>query len=167
MFGLTFGVWLSDCALLRFYITTPKLSYQLLLYCFKLEPPPPPDNVHLSSVGSRTLTFSWNPVNSSCHVLSYMYIITSVNCGVCPNITTEASATCVSVSVDGSVCLFQVQTTVCNNNHGPPSTSVPIILTGELMASLKIVYPLSQSTLFVYSTYHFTSQNCALFLRKG
>ena len=119
------------------FIDVP-LSYhnQLLLYCFKLEQPPPPDNVHLSSVGSRTLTFSWNPVNSSCHALSCMYSINSVNCGVCPTITIDTSAICVSVSVDGSVCLFQVQTTVCNNNHGPLSTGVPIVLLGELMASL-------------------------------
>ena len=79
----------------------------------------------------------------------------------------DTSATCISVSVDGSVCLFQIQTTVYNNNHmhGLLSTSVPVIPLGELMGSLKIVCPLL--TLFVYSTYHFTSQNCALFLRKG
>jgi hypothetical protein len=64
----------------------------------------------------------------------YIYNIISVNCGVCPTITTDTSVTCTSVSVDGSTCLFQVQTTVCNNNHGPLSTSVPIALTGEFMA---------------------------------
>ena len=75
------------------------------------------------------LTFSWNPV--SC--LAILYNITSRNCGVCPTITTEAFATCVDVPVDGSVCLFQVQTTVCNNSHGPLSSSVPITLTGEVL----------------------------------
>ena len=96
-----------------------------------IEPLPPPDNIHLSSVDSKTLTFSWNPVtNNSCHALSYS--ITSRDCGACPTITHDTFATCVNVPVDDSVCLFQVQTTVCNNNHGPLSSSVPITLTGEV-----------------------------------
>ena len=71
-------------------------------------------------------------MNSSCHVLAYS--ITSRNCGVCPTNTSDTSVTCFNVPVDSSVCLFQVQTTVCNNNHGPLSISVPVTLTGEFMA---------------------------------
>ena len=110
-----------------------------LLSCyFNLEPHPPPENVHLSSVDSKSLTFSWNPViNSSCQALSYS--ITSRNCGICPTTSTGVSVTCVSVPVDGSVCLFQVQTIVCHNNHGPLSASVPVELTGEFVASLEAI----------------------------
>ena len=101
----------------------------------------PPDNVHLSSVDSRSLTFSWNPVNSSCHT-ALAYGIASRSCGICPNITTDTFATCVNVPVDGSVCLFQVQTTVCNDNHGPLSlsTSVTVTLTGDFIITWKIVH---------------------------
>ena len=91
----------------------------------------------------------------SCHALTYG--TASSNCGVCP---INASATCTSVPVDGSACLFHVQTTVCDNNHGPLSTSVSIALTGEFMA-----YKLFTSidNIFIYSTSCFTSQNCAVF----
>lgn len=109
-------------------------AFPLLLLCciyFNLEKHPPLDNVHLSSVNSRSLTFNWNPVNSSCHFLGYS--IVSRRCGVCPTNTADTSVTCHNVPVDGLVCMFQVQTTICNNNHGPLSTSVPVTLKGEFM----------------------------------
>ena len=108
-----------------------QLAMEYYNICVFLELHPPPDNVHLGSVTSRALTFNWNSVNTSCH--AFAYSIASTNCGVCPINTTDTSVTCVNVSADGSVCMFQVQTTVCNNNHGPLSTSVPITLKGEFI----------------------------------
>ena len=105
--------------------------FDIILIILFVEPYPPPDHVHLSSVGTRSLVFSWNPVNStcSCHVL--VYNIASSNCGICPTNTTGTSVTCVRVPIDGIECMFQVQTTVYSNIHGPLSMSVSVVFKGE------------------------------------
>ena len=91
-------------------------------------------------------------MNSSCHALTYS--IASSNCGVCPSTIIDTSVTYFNVPVDGSVCLFQVQTTVCNNNHGPLSTSVSVRLTGESMASLKSTNIIVHIFCVQYQSFH-------------
>ena len=55
-------------------------------------PYPPPGNVHLESNDSNQITFAWDEVITQCS--SLRYVITAINCGVCPNTTTDTNVTC-------------------------------------------------------------------------
>ena len=56
------------------------------------DPPPPPENVHLSEVERNRLDFTWDPVQTTCPAVEYK--VTAVNCGVCPTATHNTSITC-------------------------------------------------------------------------
>ena len=63
------------------------------------------------------------------------YHITSTNCGVCPNITSNTSVTCTDISVDGRTCLVVIQTKGDGNNseHSEAaSTNLTIELQGKV-----------------------------------
>ena len=76
---------------------------------------PPPSELYLSTANfvSRGLTFRWSPVASDCPAIHY-YIQTS-HCGICPTTTNHTSVSCTDVPIDGSACIFAVQTVVCGN----------------------------------------------------
>jgi hypothetical protein len=46
---------------------------------------PSPSNIHVESNDSHQITFAWDEVTVQCSYLQY--IITAINCGVCPNTT--------------------------------------------------------------------------------
>ena len=48
-------------------------------------PHPPPTNIHIEGNNPHQITFVWDEVAVQCS--SRQYIITTINCGVCPNIT--------------------------------------------------------------------------------
>ena len=79
----------------------------------------PPGDVHTESIYSNQLVFSWSPVTAQCpHI---QYVITTRNCGICPNITNDTSVTCSDFIVnshENCTCLFAVQTKVCDSILG-------------------------------------------------
>ena len=74
--------------------------------------------------------FAWNKTTSA-QCSSIQYIITTVNCGVCPNITTNTNITCVHFGVSNRTCMFAVQTEICGQLVGPRSDYVIVNLFGK------------------------------------
>ena len=88
-------------------------------------PYPPPSNISIESNDSHHITFAWDEVTSQCS--SLQYIITAINCGVCPNTTTDNNVTChiqsdISQALRTSnTCMFAVQTEICGYLRGEKS----------------------------------------------
>ena len=96
-------------------------------------PYPPPTNVNIESNDSHQITFAWDEVPVQCPFLQY--IITAINCGLCPNITTDKNVTCDLQSNisprTNNICLFAVQTEVCGHLRGEKSDYVVVHMSGE------------------------------------
>jgi hypothetical protein len=94
---------------------------------------PPPDNVHIESSDSHQITFAWDEVTVQCS--SLQYIITAINCGVCPNTTADKNVTCDTQSHisqrTNNTCLFAVQTEICGYLQGKGSEYVIAHMNGE------------------------------------
>ena len=91
---------------------------------------PPPTNIHLENINSSQITFAWDEVTIQCS--SLQYVITAINCGVCPNTTTDKNVTC-TIQSDLSLrtrlsdtCLFAVQTELCGHLLGERSEYVVV-----------------------------------------
>ena len=95
-------------------------------------PYPPPNNVQVVDINQYVftgqLTFNWSSITAFCP--SAYYVITSINCGVCPTFTTYNQVTCENAAL-GHTCSFVVRTVVCGNIIGNPSNSVSAVLKGE------------------------------------
>ena len=96
-------------------------------------PYPPPSNVHVESNDSSQITFAWDEVTIQCS--SLRYVITAINCGVCPNTTADKNVTC-NIQSDISLrtndtCLFAVQTEICGYLLGEKSEYVTVHIDGE------------------------------------
>ena len=94
---------------------------------------PPPNNVHIEVNDSHQITFAWDEVTIQCS--SLRYIITAINCGVCPNTTADKNITC-NIQSDISLrtndtCLFAVQTQICGHLLGEKSDIVLVHIDGE------------------------------------
>jgi hypothetical protein len=93
-------------------------------------PYPPPTNVHIESKDSHQITFAWDEVTVQCS--SLQYIITAINCGVCPNTTADKNVTCNTQSDISqrtklnNTCLFAVQTEICGHLRGRRSEHVRV-----------------------------------------
>ena len=86
-------------------------------------PYPPPNNVHIESNDSSQITFAWDEVTAHCS--SLQYIITAINCGLCPNTTADKNITC-NIQTDISLhtnntCMFAVRTEICGHLLGERS----------------------------------------------
>lgn len=92
---------------------------------------PPPSGVHLESVQSNQLLFTWNEVNAQCS--SVRYIITAKNCGVCPRNTTNTSIICSISPQTRGECMFAVQTEICRSLIGERSKYVIVNLYGKYL----------------------------------
>ena len=82
----------------------------------------PPNNVHVESNDSSHITFAWDEVTNQCS--SLQYIITAINCGVCPNTTAANNITCILSDISlhtNTTCLFAVQTEICGYLRGERS----------------------------------------------
>ena len=90
-------------------------------------PYPPPSDVHVEIMESNRLVFAWNKVTTQCP--SLRYIITAINCGVCPNTTTDTNITCIESNVSvhtNRTCLFAVQTEICGYLLGERSEYITV-----------------------------------------
>ena len=96
-------------------------------------PYPPPTNIHIESNDSRQITFAWDEVSAQCS--SLQYIITAINCGLCPNITADKNVTCDIQSGirlrTNNACMFAVQTEICGDLLGERSDYVVVHMDGE------------------------------------
>ena len=86
-------------------------------------PYPPPSNIHIESNDSSQITFAWDELTVQC--LSLRYIITTINCGLCPNTTADKNVTC-DIQADinlhtNNTCMFAVQTEICGSLRGKRS----------------------------------------------
>ena len=92
----------------------------------------PLSDVHIESIDSNQLVFTWSSVNLKCPYIQY--VITSINCGACPNITNITSVSCLpSINIlcelENHTCMFAVQTEVCGSILQNSSDYVIINLT--------------------------------------
>ena len=98
-------------------------------------PYPPPTNIHIESNNPHQITFVWDEVPVQCS--SLQYIITTINCGVCPNTTTDKNVTCDTQShisphaKFNNTCLFAVQTEICGYLRGMRSEYIMVHMDGE------------------------------------
>ena len=87
-------------------------------------PYPSPTNIHVESNDSSQITFTWDEVTVQCS--SLRYIITAINCGLCPNTTADKNVTC-DIQADilnlrtNNTCIFAVQTEICGHLLGDRS----------------------------------------------
>ena len=110
---------------------------QLFLILKRIEPIPPPSNIHLIDVAQTHLIFHWNQLTSdlqwagsgSCS--SFVYNIIASNCGSCPNSTSSSFTTCINMTINGSTCLFAVETKVCGNIVGHTNNTISVFLDGR------------------------------------
>ena len=91
------------------------------------------NNIHVQSNDSSQITFAWDEVAMQCS--SLQYIITAVNCGMCPNTTSYTNITCIqpNMSLDTNramtvTCLFAIQTEICGYLVGERSDYVKVHL---------------------------------------
>ena len=118
-----------------------------------LDPLPPPAIVQLVGTSSEQLVFNWTSVDSDCS--TFQYNITS-NCGNCVNTTAvnTTSVTCaISLSsADNNVmqCSFSIQSVVCANISGVPSTPLDVTLKGSYYA----LYALPHYNNLLANTYY-------------
>ena len=74
--------------------------------------------------------FAWNKTTSP-QCSSIQYVISAIECGNCPNTTTDTNITCVHFSVSNRTCMFAVQTEICGYLVGPKSEHVIVNLFGK------------------------------------
>ena len=112
----------------------------LLLYectvletCGNLDQYGPPDDVHFGWFERNQLIFVWSEVTTTSQCPYIQYVITAINCGICPNTTTITTITCTLVNTSISAnqaCMFAVQTEVCGYILGERSEYVTVNLHG-------------------------------------
>ena len=93
-------------------------------------PFPPPSNIHIESNDSHQITFAWDEMTVQCS--SLQYIITAINCGVCPNTTADKNITCDMQSHisprTNNTCLFAVQIEICGYLRGIKSEYITVLV---------------------------------------
>jgi hypothetical protein len=61
------------------------------------------------------ITFKWSEYSPRLYCQAAYYKVTaSRDCGSCPTTTMHTNTTCTDVPIDGSTCIFGIQTVVCN-----------------------------------------------------
>ena len=88
-----------------------------------------PTEVLVEIIESNQLVFAWNKTTTQCS--SLQYIITTMNCGVCPNTTTDTNVTCVLMNTtdhEDLICKFAVQIEICGHLAGERSEKLTVNL---------------------------------------
>ena len=75
----------------------------------------PTDGIRISAISSDQFSLHWSPPNRCPFVTTY--IITVIDCGVCPNITSDAFITCTNLVINGQICSITIQARACENGH--------------------------------------------------
>ena len=105
-------------------------------------PYPPPTNIHIESNDSSQITFAWDEVTAHCS--SLQYIITAINCGLCPDTTTDKNITR-NIQTDNislhtnNACMFAVQIEICEHLRGERSEYVIVHIQFQIGASGKFL----------------------------
>ena len=109
-------------------------------------PNPSPNNVRIESNDPYQITFAWDEDSEAVQCSSLQYIITAINCGVCPNIIADKSVTCSDAQSQrtNNTCLFAVQTEICGHLWGNRSEYVTVHIDtsthGKCWNKFKCVY---------------------------
>ena len=111
------------------YTNKGMIIHACITDCCLLEPFPPPSGLHVETIDheSNQVVFTWNKLTARCS--SIQYVITAMNCGVCPNTTTDTSITCISYNVSAQMngtCMIAVQTKICRHLLGERSEYVTV-----------------------------------------
>lgn len=75
----------------------------------------PPNDVCVSDINPNQFAIDWSPPANYCPVTTYN--ITTTDCGVCPNTTSNTSIMCTILAIDGQVCSVIIQTKACGVNY--------------------------------------------------
>ena len=70
------------------------------------EPFPSPNGMFLSDIGPTHMTFKWSPLLLNCPSLKYIITSERSNCGICPNTTTNTTATCTDMTIDHGTDMY-------------------------------------------------------------
>ena len=103
------------------------------------EPFPSPNGMFLSDIGPTHMTFKWSPLLLNCPSLKYIITSERSNCGICPNTTTNTTATCTDMTIDGQTCNLFVQTEVCESIIGEKSKQLEVKLKGNTCVHCHVV----------------------------
>ena len=105
---------------------------------------PPPTNIHVESNDSSQITFAWDEVTVQCSSLQ-LYIITAINCGLCPNaiIIADKNVIC-DIQTDinlrtNNTYMFAVQIEVCGHLLGKRSEYVTVHIQFQIGANGKFL----------------------------
>ena len=92
----------------------------------------PPISLYIIQIDLREkeVTFNWDPV-APIDCPGIHYNILASNCGSCPTNTAHTTVTCTDVPMDGSLCIFALQTAVYRYSIGNISKSIEIQLKGD------------------------------------
>ena len=125
------------------------------------DPLPPPTDVSIiiilsdsdAPTGPLKLKFQWNSIAPDCTAIGY---ITSLECGSCPNTTTNTEVVCTDIVI-GDQCMFTVQTQVCDSIISN-ITTVPLTLKGTIIMHL---YDSIIVHVYIRSTNQSNSSRCS------
>ena len=95
-----------------------------------------PSIIQFKRLEKNQLEFSWNQATNISQCPSTQYIITTRNCGNCPNTTTDTTVVCTSVNASDSAngtCMFAVQKEVCGHLLGNRSEYFVVNLTEYIL----------------------------------
>lgn len=131
-FPLKSSLWIVFAKQISYLHALASSLLLLLLCAHAIEPFPPPDDFHLSSIilGGR-LFFSWtaNEIYRNCSAISYIY---QTNCSTTCYFNSDGiTISCSNITTVAYVCLFQLRTTICDNITGSPSNVVHVTLKGK------------------------------------
>ena len=90
-----------------------------------------PNNIHLDSVSSGQLNFSWSPLDSNCP--GTVYHINATQCGQCPSSTNKTFVSCIAVNTSDDACLFTVQSEVCGHTSSSHGELLMVVLKGNII----------------------------------
>ena len=99
--------------------------------------------MHVSDINPNELTIDWSrsqSPTSSCDGQTLIYNITAVNCGVCPNTTSDTFLRCTNliVTVSGQACsvVIQTQADTENNSKYSVAANLTVLLQGKVIGRL-------------------------------
>ena len=99
-------------------------------YALIIAIPVPPENISWTIISYQqqdikyyVIAFEWNTHPLNCRPT---YNILPSNCGSCPTTTNHTTITCIDVPTDDGVCMFAVQTVVCERITGEFSPRVSV-----------------------------------------
>ena len=77
---------------------------------------------------SKQITFIWSHAVNMCPDLKIHYNILASNCGSCPTTTNHTTVVSANVPTNDCMCIFAVQTVICENISGNETEKISLYL---------------------------------------